>query len=210
MFVAVPESNRLRVRLFKQCEEANTREADSVVGKNFEKICLSNLFGEGTNRDSLNVDQIMQAYERSVFCLCPPGDTPIRRALFDALMTGCIPVIFRNQATWNPIIQYDWHLTEVEIAKAFAFLDSSNKTLALRDFIAILIENYDEERIKEKQKAIVDIVRKLQYSMPPDVWPFEFPSPSDELPMWDPPFEDAVDVIVDNFFKKVEKYIPLD
>ena len=34
------------------------------------------------------------AYAASDFCLMPPGDSPSRQALFDALLCGCIPVFF--------------------------------------------------------------------------------------------------------------------
>ena len=35
---------------------------------------------------------------RSVFCLCPRGDTRSSRRLFDAVAAGCIPVMTRSQA----------------------------------------------------------------------------------------------------------------
>ena len=35
-------------------------------------------------------------YMSSTFCLCAPGDLEIRRALFDILLSGCIPVTFAN------------------------------------------------------------------------------------------------------------------
>ena len=31
-------------------------------------------------------------YLHSVFCLCPPGDGPTRKGIFDAILFGCIPV----------------------------------------------------------------------------------------------------------------------
>ncbi len=33
-------------------------------------------------------------YRHSVFCLQPPGDMDGRKAIFDSISTGCIPVIF--------------------------------------------------------------------------------------------------------------------
>ena len=33
-------------------------------------------------------------YRHSVFCLQPPGDMDGRKAIFDSIATGCIPVIF--------------------------------------------------------------------------------------------------------------------
>lgn len=38
------------------------------------------------------------AMERSVFCIHPPGDSPTRRAFYDSILLGCIPVIFSGRA----------------------------------------------------------------------------------------------------------------
>mmetsp|Transcript_7091 Transcript_7091/g.26089 ORF Transcript_7091/g.26089 Transcript_7091/m.26089 type:complete len:558 (+) Transcript_7091:193-1866(+) len=37
---------------------------------------------------------ILEAYGSSTFCLNPHGDTASRKAIFDALLMGCIPVLF--------------------------------------------------------------------------------------------------------------------
>lgn len=34
---------------------------------------------------------------RSLFCLCPAGDTPSSARLFDAIVSGCIPVIVSDE-----------------------------------------------------------------------------------------------------------------
>uniref|UniRef100_A0A1J3EXI2 Putative arabinosyltransferase ARAD1 n=1 Tax=Noccaea caerulescens TaxID=107243 RepID=A0A1J3EXI2_NOCCA len=34
---------------------------------------------------------------RSMFCLCPAGDTPSSARLFDAIVSGCIPVIVSDE-----------------------------------------------------------------------------------------------------------------
>lgn len=50
---------------------------------------------------------LMRAMMKADFCLQPPGDTPTRRAAFDAIVAGCIPVFFERQAAYT---QYTWHL----------------------------------------------------------------------------------------------------
>jgi hypothetical protein len=37
---------------------------------------------------------VMGSYGDSLFCFQPAGDTPTRKGLFDAVMAGCIPVLF--------------------------------------------------------------------------------------------------------------------
>ena len=39
-----------------------------------------------------------ELYAQSVFCLQPPGDSPTRRAFYDSLLFGCIPVISKSAA----------------------------------------------------------------------------------------------------------------
>ena len=53
----------------------------------------------------------MLQFRDSVFCPAPPGDSVTRKSIFDALVTGCIPVIFAK-ASLN---QYRWHLSEKEV-----------------------------------------------------------------------------------------------
>ena len=51
----------------------------------------------------------LSIYKRAKFCLCPPGDDPARKAVFDAIISGCIPVIFEVATLYN---QYPWHIGE--------------------------------------------------------------------------------------------------
>lgn len=54
-----------------------------------------------------NPVNVMKAFESSVFCLQPPGDTPTRRSTFDSILAGCIPVFFHPGSAYT---QYKWHL----------------------------------------------------------------------------------------------------
>ena len=56
-----------------------------------------------------NLADFLTIYRNSVFCLCPPGDDPGRKAVFDAILSGCIPVIFEVATLYN---QYPWHVSE--------------------------------------------------------------------------------------------------
>ena len=50
-----------------------------------------------------NAMEALKLYERSVFCLQPPGDSIARAGIIDALSVGCIPVLFhRAQAALWP------------------------------------------------------------------------------------------------------------
>jgi hypothetical protein len=48
----------------------------------------------GRERSRVNLSEALHLYRRSIFCLSPPGDSPTRKAIFDSLLAGCIPVVF--------------------------------------------------------------------------------------------------------------------
>ena len=55
--------------------------------------------------DCCSARAVVDANLASVFCLVPPGDTPTRRAFFDALLTGCVPVVKTRRTA-----DYAWYL----------------------------------------------------------------------------------------------------
>ena len=55
--------------------------------------------------DCCSARAVVDAYLASDFCLVPPGDTPTRRAFFDALLTGCVPVVKTRRTA-----DYAWYL----------------------------------------------------------------------------------------------------
>ncbi|KAG0557102.1 hypothetical protein KC19_11G102100 [Ceratodon purpureus] len=44
---------------------------------------------------------IKEGHSRSVFCLSPAGDTPSSACLFDAIVSGCIPVVVSDELDIN-------------------------------------------------------------------------------------------------------------
>jgi hypothetical protein len=205
--VAVPDSNKLRNHLFGQCSSLNEKHPNINSTTEFFKICEHGKFAKGSARDTVRADDIVAAYEHSVYCMCPPGDTPVRRAVFDALLAGCIPVLFRTRQTPNPIDQYNWHLSSEEASDIFVFFDAIDANTTYQNHLSMLVESFSENEVHTRQRAITAVSRKLQYSMPPDVQHYGVPPVEKKMPTWDPPFRDAVDVILDNLFEKVENQI---
>ena len=144
-----------------------------------------------TSKDN-NIADFLSIYRRAKFCLCPPGDDPARKAVFDAILSGCIPVIFEVATLFN---QYPWHIGEqaaLDIAVSFpGGLVRAGKI----DFMSIL-SKIPDTTIRLKQQAIARLAPRLQYAMPP---PDLLKNRSDETP-WDPPFPDGVEVILDGLF----------
>ena len=58
-----------------------------------------------TRANGCHPARLYSVYARSVYCLMPFGDTPSRRAIFDALITGCIPVVYHR---WS--FHWPWHV----------------------------------------------------------------------------------------------------
>jgi hypothetical protein len=48
-----------------------------------------------------SIGDFLSVYKKAIFCLCPPGDDPARKAVFDAIISGCIPVIFELNTLYN-------------------------------------------------------------------------------------------------------------
>lgn len=209
LLTATPESNKLRLRLFDLCERAN-KSLPPDSNAQYNTVCEHSLFAPSQNRDTVDALGILSAYERSIYCLCPPGDSPIRRAIFDAILAGCIPVLFSTRLTPRPLHQYNWHLSDDDINSTVVLLDAtSTHKIVNIDYIEQLILAFSPSDVRKMQKAIATLSRRLQYSMPTDVQQFGFPVISDHLTTWDPPFPDGVDIILDEMFRKVNKYIPV-
>jgi hypothetical protein len=154
----------------------------------------------------------VQVYRQSIFCLCPPGDDPARKALFDILLSGCIPVIFHPSTLHN---QYPFHLTEQMARDISIYIPgkqllknkfgknilagSSPSTSSIQ--IIELLNSIPYSVIVKKQEAIESIAPQLQYSIPP----LEMLQDRNDERVWDPPFRDAVDVMIDGFIQRAEK-----
>ena len=69
-----------------------------------------------------NVADVMQAYSKSWFCAQPPGDTPLRLAIYDCLALGALPVFFDpfvvHHLPFADIIQYEDFVTVIEDAES--------------------------------------------------------------------------------------------
>ena len=76
---------RLRQRLIEQCKAAGA------------PMCAHSLpSGKSPERTA-------QLYWDATFCLQPGGDTISRKAILDALLLGCVPVLFHKgqRAQWQ-------------------------------------------------------------------------------------------------------------
>ena len=150
----------------------------------------------------INSTEKMVLYRRAKFCPAPPGDTITRKSLFDALVSGCVPVIFAKAS----LSQYFWFLTKDEIASVSVYISVGNVLKQKKNYLEIL-ESISPETLLQKQLAIAKIAPRLQYSLVPTEIRNKINISvrgsglvqtygDDPIVAWDPPFEDAVDVII--------------
>lgn len=90
--------NAMRSRLYRSCEAANDKRvcthlplSPTHVYKKFYDLKL--------------VEQTSALYWNTTFCLQPIGDACTRKAIIDALLLGCIPVLFHPCQQ----LQWPWH-----------------------------------------------------------------------------------------------------
>jgi hypothetical protein len=92
-------STKLRRLMSQQCDNANNTN-----------VCLWHHIAHASN-GLVNGSALMALYTKSVFCLCPAGDSYTRKALFDSLVAGCIPVISHKAS----LAMYSWYFTAEEV-----------------------------------------------------------------------------------------------
>ncbi|GAQ79216.1 Exostosin family protein [Klebsormidium nitens] len=98
-----------------------------------------------------------ELYLRSTFCLQPPGDSPTRRGVFDALQAGCIPVIFQPK-TINPYA----HFLRPDWGRYSVFVPEDDVINGATDVIEFL-RNVSDVEIEAKRKRIVKVLPRIVY-----------------------------------------------
>ena len=141
-----------------------------------------------------SISKYLTIYKSSIFCLSPPGDDPARKAVFDAIVSGCIPVIFEVATLYN---QYPWHMSEEDALAISVFVPGSKVRENKVEWMDYLL-NMDMSVIRKKQEAIARIAPTLQYSMPP-VESLRDPT---YATVWEPPFHDGADLALEGMFDR--------
>jgi hypothetical protein len=86
----------------------HTKIRRSAVAQCSEYKACEHLVLQHTSTDK-NVVAASSLYKKSIFCLCPPGDDPTRKALVDMLLMGCIPVLMHMHSLHD---QLPYHMNE--------------------------------------------------------------------------------------------------
>lgn len=146
-----------------------------------------------------NIVDLLSVYKRATFCLCPPGDDPARKAVFDCIVSGSIPVIFELNTIYN---QYHWHFTEQEALDISVYVPGGMVRSGKVDFMSVLLA-ISPEVIRKKQEVLATIAPRVQYAMPP---PERLADRYDNT-TWDPPFKDGVELTLDGMFARADNVL---
>ena len=80
-----------------------------------------------------------QAMLNGALCFAPSGDTPTSRRLFEALASGCVPIIARQRHLWGPHLPFaaliDWNAIAYFLSPARTSLAHRHRAPSLNDTV---------------------------------------------------------------------------
>ncbi|GJN30282.1 hypothetical protein PR202_gb18575 [Eleusine coracana subsp. coracana] len=144
----VPMNIRVRDHVIAQCKAS---AACTLLG------CPRNL-GSTQCHTPLN---IMRLFQKTVFCLQPPGDSCTRRSVFDSMVAGCIPVFFHPGSAYK---QYRWHFPEDHLRYSVFIPDGDVRqhNVSIEDVLRA-IPQATVERMREQ---VIRLIPRLLYADP--------------------------------------------
>jgi hypothetical protein len=172
-FAGAPRPNAtdsIRSELIYQCQSSPTC--------NFLR-CVN---GASKCDDPANV---MKAFQSSVFCLQPPGDSYTRRSTFHSILAGCIPVFFHVGSAYA---QYLWHLpkTYTEYSVMIPLDDVKEKRAAVNERLLRI----PKKKVLAMREEVIKLIPRIVYADPR--------SRRES-------FEDAFDIAVKGVLERVER-----
>ncbi|KAG8384315.1 hypothetical protein BUALT_Bualt04G0105500 [Buddleja alternifolia] len=97
----------------------------------------------------------------SEFCLQPKGDSSTRKAVFDCMVAGSVPVFFWKSTAYD---QYEWFLPG-EPESYSVFIDHEevlNGTTSVKE----VLMRYSKEEIRKKREKVIETIPKIIYTKP--------------------------------------------
>eukprot|EP00917_Polyrhabdina_sp_WS-2016_P005186 GHVP01011754.1.p1 GENE.GHVP01011754.1~~GHVP01011754.1.p1 ORF type:complete len:367 (-),score=55.70 GHVP01011754.1:664-1764(-) len=152
-----------RVHLFDQCEMAGeevcrvvrTDRKDMYVEKEDNEFAI-------LDKKAHILTKIKEAYQNSIFCLQPAGDSCSRKGLVDGWVNGCIPVVF-SQCSLELYRDY------LDSSKAMIFMP---KAIVAESRMIEYLKNIPRHLIRDMQFYIISVAHQLQISKIPSLSSF--------------------------------------
>lgn len=128
--------------------------------------------------DAIDLRALHEHMSSSVFCAMPAGDSPTRRAIYEALQLGCIPVIFREHS-YGRLLPSSPEINDM--SKYTVLVEETDLINGVGLSLVERLEQITPREIHRMQRHIRDIASKLQWSIPDDEYWFP-PSRHSVLP----------------------------
>ena len=208
--VTAARQTELRTAIRVECRRRRTKVRGQAVDG--VRDCVAAALPIHDSHALLNATQghDVSLYARSRLCLMPGGDFPTRKGFFDALLSGCVPVIFQES---SGISQWAWHWlpredvaadasspAEVqraasEVASACTILVSRRAFMldASRGLDQLVAMALDPALLAAKRRCLARVAVRMQYSAP------------GSLPGGAP---DAVDVVLERLLSSPDEKKP--
>ncbi|KAK4052095.1 hypothetical protein OIV83_002389 [Microbotryomycetes sp. JL201] len=110
-----------------------------------------------------NLTMFHQHMGESVFCLMPAGDSPTRRAFYEAALLGCIPVTFRERS-YGRLLPSSPELND--LSKYTFFIDENEIINGIGPTVIERLEAIPLREVHRMQRHLRSIASKLQWSVP--------------------------------------------
>ncbi|GLJ13079.1 hypothetical protein SUGI_0204790 [Cryptomeria japonica] len=152
-------SPNVRRSIRTECSNSSALWADSPPGLGLWSGCSFISCDDG--RCDSEPGYVMRAMMKANFCLQPPGDTPTRRATFDGIVAGCIPVFFEKQAAYT---QYTWHLPADP--KEYSVFINKDDVVFGGLKIGEVLANISRAEIVRMREKVIELIPRVVYRKP--------------------------------------------
>ncbi|KAM0751822.1 hypothetical protein T439DRAFT_342743 [Meredithblackwellia eburnea MCA 4105] len=112
-----------------------------------------------------NLTSIHEHMQSSVFCPMPAGDSPTRRAIYEAVLLGCIPVIFRERS-YGRLFPSSPEINDV--TKYMVYVDENEMINGEGENLIERLEKIPAREVRKMQKHIQQIASKMQWGLTDD------------------------------------------
>ncbi|KAJ7538490.1 hypothetical protein O6H91_11G050400 [Diphasiastrum complanatum] len=150
-----------RQRLFDRCEQDQRCSLivcvpDTESQSPYLALPLNYISGQTVNA-TCSLPSLLSFFHRSEFCLQPAGDSPSRRSYFDAMLAGCIPVIFDRNSAWT---QYTSHLPVDGSSYSIYIPQSALRRQSIFD----ILHSVPKWKIKLMREKIAELLPRILYT----------------------------------------------
>jgi hypothetical protein len=117
-----------------------------------------------------NLTMFHEHMAESKFCPMPAGDSPSRRAFFEAILLGCIPVIFREHA-YGRLLPSSPEINDV--SKYTVFVPENDLIFERKPTLIERLDSIPAIKVRQLQQHLYEIAHKLQWAVPEEEEWFE-------------------------------------